>query len=89
MKNEPSKEPEVEDENVPESSSTSGVIIPEEFQQKVHALVHKAPKEHLDHIRNRVYAREDDIRKEEEAKRPKKDKGSDMNFSVEDMPQSD
>ncbi len=50
-----------------------GITIPEEFQQEVHGLMKKATsKHHLSHIRDRVYAKEDEMRQAEQ----KKDKGS-------------
>ena len=60
-------------------TQSEGVVVPEEFQKQVHALVNKAPKEHLDHIRARVSAREDELRKEEMSKKPDK-------FSTDGMP---
>jgi hypothetical protein len=70
----------------------SGVVIPEEFQKQVHAMVHKAPKEHLQHIRDRVNAREELLRQEEMQKqnqqqsKGKKTTGVKMNFSTEGSP---
>jgi hypothetical protein len=80
----PSKQP-VEDSPSPDiQSEGDGVVIPEEFQKKVHALVHKAPKPHLDHISDRVNARRDEIRQQEMAKQPKG--GKSMNYSGAEMP---
>jgi len=64
---------EEEAAETPEEEAKEGVVIPEEFQQQVHELISKAKdKHHLNHIRDRVYAKEDELRKEES----KKDKGS-------------
>jgi hypothetical protein len=66
-----------------------GVVIPEEFQQKVHGLLKGANKHHLNHVRDRVYAREDELRKEAEAK-TSKNKGAKSKYpevmSTEGMP---
>ena len=49
--------------------SSSGVDVPEEFQQAVHKLTSKATKAHLGHIRNKINDREDELRDQESAKR--------------------
>jgi hypothetical protein len=67
-----------------------GVDVPEDFQVKAHALVSKATKPHLNHLRAKISSREDELFKEQhdkesanrKAKRP-------MTFSTEDMPSSD
>jgi hypothetical protein len=67
-----------------------GVVIPEDFQQEVHGLLKKATtKHHVSHIRDRVYAKEDEMRKAEEAKKSKgkKHKGPDE-FSTDSAPAS-
>lgn len=82
------KEPQVADEQQ-EDPSASGVVVPEEFQQQTHELLKNATtKHHLSHIRDRIYEKEDAMRKAEMAKRPK-GKGADINYSTEAMPQSD
>jgi hypothetical protein len=67
-----------------EPDGDEGVVIPEDFQKKVHALVHKAPKAHLAHIRSRVSDREDELRKQEQSAMGKK--GRKVDFSAEDAP---
>jgi hypothetical protein len=71
------------------TDAPEGVVIPEEFQQAVHGVLKKATtKHHLNHIRDRVYAKEDEMRKSEEAKKSKNgSKGKVENFSAE-MPGS-
>jgi hypothetical protein len=68
-----------------------GVVIPEDFQQDVHnGLLKKATtKHHVSHIRDRVYAKEDEMRKAEEDKKSKgkKHKGPDE-FSTDSAPAS-
>ena len=54
-----------------EDSPAEGVTVPEEFQAKVHQLVHKATKPHLAHMRSRISDREDEMRKEEMSKKDK------------------
>ena len=55
-----------------ESENDKGVVIPEEFQQAVHGVLKQATtKHHLNHIRDRVYAKEDEMRKEEQAAQEK------------------
>jgi len=68
------------------AANKEGVIIPEEFQQRVHDLVHKAPKPHLEHIRSRVSMREDEIRKQEDEDRAKKRGKTPETFTDEAMP---
>ena len=68
----------------PDGDGDEGVVIPEEFQKKVHAMVHKAPKAHLDHISDRVNNRRDEIRMAEQAKMTK-GKGP-AEFSTAQMP---
>ncbi len=71
------------------TDAPEGVVIPEEFQQAVHGVLKKATtKHHLNHIRDRVYAKEDEMRKAEEAKKSKGgSKGKVENFSA-DVPGS-
>ena len=76
-------EEEQEAESTASPSGGSGVVIPEEFQQRVHALVHKAPKIHLAHIRDRINQREDDLRKEEAEKMSKTSKKGGKNIPAE------
>jgi len=66
----------------------SGVVIPEDFQKKVHELMEQAKdKHHLSHIREMVYAKEDALREAEMAKKGKgkKNKSPEV-YSTEDMP---
>jgi hypothetical protein len=73
-----------------EDAQQTGVVIPEEFQQAVHGVLKKATtKHHLNHIRDRVYAKEDEMRKAEESKKSAKGGSKDKveNFSA-DMPGS-
>lgn len=50
----------------PEEEASEGVTVPEEFQQATHELLSKAKdKHHLNHVRDRVYQKEDEMRKEE------------------------
>jgi len=67
------------------TDAPEGVVIPEEFQQAVHGVLKKATtKHHLNHIRDRVYAKEDEMRKAEEAKKTKgSKKGEGVNFSTD------
>lgn len=43
-------------------TEADGVTVPEEFQRQAHALVHKAPKSHLNHLRDRISMREEEMR---------------------------
>lgn len=61
-----------------------GVTVSEEYQKKAHHVTHKATKHELDHLRSKMHGREDDLRKEEDAKKPK-GKG----FDASDMPSVD
>ena len=55
-----------EDAGQQDEGSKEGVVIPEDFQQAVHGIVKQATtKHHLSHIRDRVNAKEDEIRKAE------------------------
>lgn len=65
------------------AEGTEEHIIPEEFQRQVHSMLHKAPKHHLEHIRNRLNAREDEMRKEEMDKKSSK---TPAKFTMEDAP---
>lgn len=71
------------------SDEQTGITIPEEFQQQVHGLLKSATtKYHLNHIRDRVYAKEDELRKADEAKMIKNKplrKGPEE-FSTAEMP---
>ena len=80
--NEPDANKEASGQTV---SEKAGVVIPEEFQNKVHALVHKATKHHLHHISDRVNARLDELRQEEAKAKGKNPKVPDT-FSTEGMP---
>jgi uncharacterized phage infection (PIP) family protein YhgE len=63
----------------------AGVVIPEDFQKDVHAVLQKAStKHHLSHIRDRVYAKEDEMRKAE----MKSKKGVPDTYSTDAAPQS-
>ena len=60
-----------------------GVTVSEEFQKKAHGLIHKASKHEAKHLRDRVSAREDELRQEE----MKSQKGkTPSEFSASDMP---
>ena len=86
MKNQPSDGQEPSDGN-----SSEGVVIPEEFQQQVHGMLKSATtKHHLNHIRDRVYAKEDEMRKADEAKKSKGGKGKNIPemMSTDGMPAS-
>ena len=48
-----------------------GVMVSEDFQKKAHQLVHKASKHEIRHLHDRASAREEELRKEDEAKKPK------------------
>lgn len=69
-----------------DTDNDAGVVIPEEFQQQVHALVKNANKHHLAHMRDRIYAREDELRQAENAKQNAKGGKGKVNFSAESMP---
>lgn len=81
--------PPVPSESVGQEESQDGVTVPEEFQQQTHQLVHKANKHQLAHVRDRVYAREDELRNEEaksSGKEGSKSKGPEI-MSSSDMPE--
>lgn len=63
-----------------------GVVVSEEFQQKAHQLLHKASKHEVKHVHDRAYAREDELRKEEESKKPSKGQVPNE-YSAADMPE--
>lgn len=67
------KEPKTTDDTKQESSreSDDGITVSEEYQKKAHEVTHKATKHHLNHLRGKMNEREDEIRKEEESKKPK------------------
>ena len=71
----------VEDQK-PEAEK-EGVLVPEEFQQKAHALIKDAKKPHLSHLRDRINQREDEIRDTEMKQKKIKSPGA---FSTSDMP---
>lgn len=84
-----SKHPKTEDvqDAGEDEDGSEGVTVPEEFQQQVHALVKDAEKPHLNHLRDRIGEREDEIRdKEMKAKSKEGSKGKGLNFSSADMP---
>lgn len=73
--------PKEEASESPEEESKEGVVIPEEFQQATHELLKKADtKHHLSHIRDRVYAKEDEMRQADDKK---KGKPTDKTMSVD------
>ena len=86
MKKEPQEEidaeeedPSLEAEESPQEQEIEGevmdgegVMVPEEFQKKVHHLTKKASKHELKHLHDRAYAREEELRMEEESKKNKK-----------------
>lgn len=55
-------------------SSEEGVDVSEDYQKMAHEVTHKASKHEIGHLRSKMNAREDDMRKEES----KKDKDFDM-----------
>ena len=71
MKSAESQGQPAEDSQQEQPLDNDGVTVPEEFQKQAHALVHKAPKAHLSHLRDRINIREDELRQEEMAKKPK------------------
>ncbi len=80
--------PPPQEENDSDNAEQNGVVVPEEFQQQAHQLIHKANKPMLSHIRDRVYAREDELR-QDEAKKSSKGKGKSKGpevMSDADMP---
>jgi hypothetical protein len=67
--------------------SNNGVVVSEDFQKKTHELVHKASKHELHHVRDRVYDREDALRKEEQNSDKKNKKpNANIQFTTADMP---
>lgn len=72
-----------ENNDLSDSAPADGVDVPEEFQQAVHKLTHKATKSHLSHMRNKINEREVAITDEEMSK--KGDKG---NMSLDSAPSS-
>lgn len=85
-KEEESKESPAEET---EEDSGAGVVIPEEFQTQVSEILSSATKPMLSFIRDAVYAKEDELRKAEEAKRSKGSKKgvkTPPEFSSSDMP---
>lgn len=74
-----------EQESSDESAAEEGVTVPEEYQKKVHAVVEEATtKHHLEHIRGRVYAKEDELRDAANKEKNKGKKGEE--FSSVSMP---
>lgn len=70
-------------------SEGEGVTVPEEFQSQAHELVKGATKPHLNHLRDKINKREDEIRADEDAAKEKKGgKGKGLSFSSEGMPSS-
>ena len=83
-----SQEPEVANEEQEDPTPANGVTVPEEFQQATHELLKKATtKDHLSHIRDRVYAKEDELRQAEMSKKGKK--VPNISFSTDEMPSQD
>lgn len=76
-KNETPESPAGEDE---------GVTVSEEFQKRAHELVSGATKHEMKHLHDKAYAREDEMRKEEEMKNKKAN--GDKEFSSSDMPET-
>lgn len=56
--------PSVKDE---EGAGTEGITVPEEFQSSIHSLLCDATKEQCAHVRDKVYSREDELRKANES----------------------
>lgn len=85
-----SQEPEVDNEEQEDPTPANGVTVPEEFQQATHELLKKATsKDHLAHIRDRVYSKEDELRQAEMSKKGKSKKGADITYSTDSMPVGD
>lgn len=72
-----------ENNDMSDSVPADGVDVPEEFQQAVHKLTHKATKSHLGHMRNKINEREDEMRDEEMSK-----KGNKGSMSMDSAPNS-
>lgn len=70
-------------EKAPAEDSDEGVTVSEEFQKHAHEMTHKGTKHEMKHLHDRAYAREDELRKEEDAKKKPKDTEE---FSSSDMP---
>ena len=67
--------------------SNAGVTIPEEFQQATHKLVQSASNKHqLNHVRDKVNSRSDEMQQEEMAKSSKKGGPKVKSFNSEMMP---
>lgn len=81
------KEGSMEEEasETPEEESKEGVVLPEDFQQKVHEMMKGATtKHHLSHIRESVYQKEDEMRKKEsKGKNGKEDKMMSVDTAME------
>lgn len=81
-----------EQEQIEDNAGTEGVVIPEEFQSSIHGIVQGANKAELAFLRDRIYAREDELRQEEQKKAEAQAKkgGKKVNvpdsFSTADMP---
>jgi len=62
-----------------DGDESSGVVIPEEFQQQAHKLLSRADKHQLNHVSDRISARREELMQEEMAAKQKasasKDKG--------------
>lgn len=66
------------DEGTTEGGQEEGVDVSEDYQKMAHEVTHKASKHEIGHLRSKMNAREDDMRKEENKK--------DKDFSVENGP---
>jgi len=68
----------------PPADDMKGVMVSEEFQKQAHQLLHKASKHEVKHVHDRAYAREDELRQQEQDKEPKAETPD--NFTVEGAP---
>ena len=89
------EEAKQEGESPEEEGAEQGVVIPEEFQKKVHEVVSQAKdRHHVNHMRDQLNAHEDKLREEAAKKAEKESKGSrgkvkpSDKFSVADMPRN-
>jgi hypothetical protein len=87
------KDAEVEDQQEEQAAgeeqdgAKDGVVIPEHFQQATHELLKKATsKHHLNHIKDRVYAKQDELHAEEMNKKKPTKGGEVEEFNTDSVP---
>jgi hypothetical protein len=71
---------------------SSGVVIPEEFQQQAHKLLSRADKHQLNHVSDRISARREELMMAEQEKNSEKSGKKNAMPSVmssDGMPQND